>query len=232
MRLLVCVSLLIGQASCDDRPRRGGGDGPGEGEGEGAEGEGAEGEGAEGEGAEGEGAEGEGAEGEGAEGEGEGIQVDQLGLYRSGTRLKAVVGRTPDGAQSFRGWWDTELQTRCNFGTGEDGGSYCFPVVGAASGFDYEDERCTIPLISVSARQEACISLEFADRSVTSSNNCWNMDREIYRVGERIGPIQTYYKSVNSSCHPVENDGDLVFYHLGEKLSLSALVREEEQILD
>lgn len=52
---------------------------------------------------------------------------DQLGIYESGSRIKMRVGRTPDGAVSFEGWYDTELDTVCYFGTAADGRRRCLP---------------------------------------------------------------------------------------------------------
>jgi hypothetical protein len=154
------VVTLLSLPGCDP-PRRGGagaggGEGEGEGEGfegegegaegEGAESEGAEGEGAEGEGAEGEGAEGEGAEGEGAEGEGEGIAQNQLALYKSGSRLKAVVGRTPDGAQAWLGWWDDDLGIDCTFQLTDDGEERCIPTRSNGQIQYFTDPGCSQPL--------------------------------------------------------------------------------------
>ena len=72
---------------------------------------------------------------------------------RSGTRLKARVAVSEDGASQFLGWWDTELGTRCGVvdGTGFAGDPSepvrCVPLrVGAVStgpNVLYADSSCT-----------------------------------------------------------------------------------------
>ena len=47
----------------------------------------------------------------------------------SGTRIKARVGTTPDGAKLFIGWHDAELGEACSFRTAADGKTRCLPDV-------------------------------------------------------------------------------------------------------
>lgn len=49
-------------------------------------------------------------------------------VISSGSRLKARLGRTPDGAQIFLGWFDTQRQENCDFAIDMAAGiQRCFP---------------------------------------------------------------------------------------------------------
>jgi hypothetical protein len=52
----------------------------------------------------------------------------QLDLYQSGTRIKMKVLTTPDGAKSFQGWHDTQLDIDCQFLAATDGQTRCLPL--------------------------------------------------------------------------------------------------------
>lgn len=59
---------------------------------------------------------------------------------RSGTRLKAIVYRSEDGASQFLGWWDSELDFECSFSQlGEE--RRCVPS--APSAVYFFDRDCT-----------------------------------------------------------------------------------------
>lgn len=69
---------------------------------------------------------------------------------KSGTRLKARVARSDDGASQFLGWWDSELGMRCarNSSLGRDP-ERCFPsvLIGALVDGDdvyFADSACTV----------------------------------------------------------------------------------------
>lgn len=42
--------------------------------------------------------------------------ANQLALYESGSRIRAVVGETPGGAKMWMGWYDTEFEEFCSMG--------------------------------------------------------------------------------------------------------------------
>jgi hypothetical protein len=65
-----------------------------------------------------------GGGGSGADGGGLVVKPD----YVSGTRIKARVVTTPDGAKMFVGIYDNDLQTECSFSTAADGITRCLPA--------------------------------------------------------------------------------------------------------
>jgi len=58
-------------------------------------------------------------------------------LYQSGTRLKARMLVTADGAKAFNGWRDTVRNENCFFGDATDGKTRCLPDCLAATTGDY-----------------------------------------------------------------------------------------------
>jgi hypothetical protein len=72
--------------------------------------------------------------------------ANQFALYESGTRIKAKVGKTADGAKEFRGWFDTKRNEPCSFSQGPDGKLRCLPteVISTMDSF-FVDPGCTKP---------------------------------------------------------------------------------------
>ena len=70
----------------------------------------------------------------------------QLDIYQSGTRIKMKVLTTADGAKSFQGWYDAQLQADCQFSTATDGQPRCVPVGAYVSPSFFGDSGCTTRL--------------------------------------------------------------------------------------
>ncbi len=77
--------------------------------------------------------------------------VSQLALYKSGSRIRARVAKTPDGAQAFMGWFDSQIEQDCTFLSSADGVTRCLPgstlITRAFSGSDtgfFSDSQCQI----------------------------------------------------------------------------------------
>ncbi len=66
--------------------------------------------------------------------------------YQSGSRLKARVLVTADGARQFVGWRDTQLGLDCTFVTATDGKTRCLPQLGGIA-VVYADSACSKPLV-------------------------------------------------------------------------------------
>ncbi|MFN7131999.1 MAG: hypothetical protein ACK4N5_07945 [Myxococcales bacterium] len=66
-------------------------------------------------------------------------------LDTSGTRLKARVGVSPDGAKVFLGWHDSARNEDCSFVLATDNKLRCLPA-GRPSMGRYADANCTEPL--------------------------------------------------------------------------------------
>jgi hypothetical protein len=85
--------------------------------------------------------------------------VDERALYQSGSRIKAKVLSTPDGAKSFAYWYDTQLDVPCWFTADPDGVTRCLPtsfigtldLSGSGSNLNwigwYADAACENPLL-------------------------------------------------------------------------------------
>lgn len=66
----------------------------------------------------------------------------------SGTRIKARVGTTADGAKMFLGWFDAERGVDCEFLKAADGQTRCLPVgPSVQAGKLFSDSACTTPVI-------------------------------------------------------------------------------------
>jgi hypothetical protein len=86
-------------------------------------------------------------------------------LYQSGTRLKARMLVTADGAKAFVGWRDTVRNENCSFWNTADGKLRCLPTACAGPISTpprmYADENCTgyqiVPISGTSA--PSCVSL-------------------------------------------------------------------------
>ena len=88
---------------------------------------------------------------------------DSSVFFGSGTRLKAHVLDGGSGARALLDFYDSELETQCNFVENASGEYHCLPTQFAAS---YFDENCTEPaLISAGADTRAGMLV-----SVVSSN--------------------------------------------------------------
>lgn len=72
----------------------------------------------------------------------------QSRLYKSGTRIRARVGSTTDGAQMWMGWHDTDLDIDCAFRNTSDGRMRCVPTVTGWVPI-FLDAGCTQRLVAI-----------------------------------------------------------------------------------
>lgn len=70
------------------------------------------------------------------------------GGYVSGTRIKARLATTADGASMFRSWYDSELDggTDCWPALAGDGVLRCLPAAGLYAGRYFKDTGCLTPV--------------------------------------------------------------------------------------
>jgi len=86
----------------------------------------------------------------------------QSRLYKSGTRLKARVLETGDGAQQFLGWFDSELGVKCEFATAPDGKTRCLPRRHVRpEGLFYLDQDCSREPIIFDIHKNLCGEPEY-----------------------------------------------------------------------
>jgi hypothetical protein len=90
-----------------------------------------------------------GNDGAGDDGAGDDGAGDDVTEYRSGTRIRRRMGRTPDGAEMFLGWRDTMRAEDCGFMPAADGVTRCLPPAAAFFAGWFADAQCTIDLALV-----------------------------------------------------------------------------------
>lgn len=105
---------------------------------------------------------------------------------KSGTRLKARVARSPDGASQFLGWWDSDLGVRCDWDSISE---RCVPLTQNTSLF--ADPDCYLAAMSVRLGEPGFGYCPKPDGS-----------RGYFPPGR---PIDTRYRLVDEECVPVED---------------------------
>lgn len=115
-------------------------------------------------------------------------------LYQSGTRIKARMLVTADGAKSFVGWRDTQLGVDCVFAKASDGKMRCLPFGNwTTSSIAYGDSGCTSPV----AMFGGCSDPTWV--GVVDATSCSSGKVAIYEVsGEFTGSL--FDKSSDGSC--------------------------------
>ena len=97
--------------------------------------------------------------------------------YTSGTRIKARVLSSTDGAKAFAGFYDSMLAMPCSFGHAADDSVRCLPTNVAYTTL-WADSGCTIPL----AYTVPGCSVTYAQKTETT-NSC--VDVGYYSVSTR-----------------------------------------------
>jgi hypothetical protein len=124
-----------------------------------------------------------------------GTSVNQLALYKSGSRIKARVGRTPDGSQEFLGWFDSKRNEECVFFVGSDGVRRCLPFQLAVDGSFFSDAKCEMKLVYASCTQSPSYV-----RIGASADVCKATPNPLYKLGAQYtGTV--YQKTPN--CLPM-----------------------------
>lgn len=116
-----------------------------------------------------------------------------LDLYQSGSRIKMKVLRTPDGAKTFQGNYDSQRGEDCSFTyPTADGVMRCLPSIATLSYFS--DAACTVP-----------IALTFACSQpppyvATLTQSCTNLF--VYGPIHAAVPVSptTYYGKSGTAC--------------------------------
>jgi hypothetical protein len=76
--------------------------------------------------------------------------------YTSGTRIKARVLTSADGAKEYRGWQDTMLNFACYFSVAGDGQYRCLPQGLPGVGPYYSDSNCTTLAVMIQKTSSTC----------------------------------------------------------------------------
>jgi hypothetical protein len=149
-----------------------------------------------------------GTGGGGGSGGGGGGGVD-IGINRSGTRIKMKVLNTPDGAKVFQGSYDSQRNEDCAFQVASDGVTRCVPTSIARSDGFFADAACTVP-----------IGLSFPGCALptyvavpSSASTCFAAPTPGPRIYARGATHPTYYRKSGTTClGPNTTPVDTFFY--------------------
>lgn len=130
---------------------------------------------------------------------------NEMRLYKSGSRIKAKVMTTEDGAQAFATWYDTVLKVDCWITSSlvaEDGKPRCLPMGNYVydNGY-YSDSDCTKPLYWTGKSGDCPLFDVNWITMVTST--CGVTTYSFYRDGHIYGGASIYQKYSEGSCDDV-----------------------------
>lgn len=126
-----------------------------------------------------------------------GTGVNQMALYGSGTRIKAKVATTADGAKAFQTWYDTQLDTDCWFAATADGTFRCVPNFATTT--YYSDPECS-KLMFVLIGSTQCLGWTYKwGQTCASDSQCYSKCL-IFELGDVVNPAKMYAKSADGSC--------------------------------
>jgi len=145
-----------------------------------------------------------GGGGSGAAGAG-GTGPSRLALYQSGSRMKLIVGTTPDGAKDFRGWWDSSLKERCSFQAAPDGKVRCLPAMLPATPY-FADVGCTKPVVGGNCTPDG---YKYARVTVRPTSACApNQSDNIHALGPPIQASALFQTNPTTKmCEPIQQFG-------------------------
>lgn len=110
----------------------------------------------------------------------------------SGTRIRARIATTPDGAQAHLGWFDTELNVTCWMGEEK-----CMPPMAYSTNV-YADIDCTVPLAFVGTCATGTNAYRWVYRTEDPST-CQPIVR-YYEVGSAFEQSTVYV--LGQTCRP------------------------------
>lgn len=145
-----------------------------------------------------------------------GEEDDPLRLYKSGSRIRARFGETPDGAKQFFGWHDNQMGIDCAFVLTSDGVYRCLPTPILYISY-FADSSCSTPLLAVTAGCNATASWGL------TYDSCSRPDRVFHR-GSVYG-VNTGYMKSGSNCVSIDlsNYASIyTFYNAGQEYPLSS----------
>jgi hypothetical protein len=160
-----------------------------------------------------------GGGGTGGSGGGSGAAPD----YASGSRIKARVQSTADGAKAFAGFYDMTLGTPCAFNRAADDTLRCLPVASAYAGTYWGDAGCTTLVAYSSA--PGCTPAYAQKAEATSScidlgYYSTNARQRIYSVGGLYTNAMIWVGSPGS-CSMTATPASFTFYSVGSEVAAS-----------
>jgi phage-related tail fiber protein len=161
-----------------------------------------------------------------AGGDSGGIGAITQDLYQSGSRIKARMLVTPDGAKSFLAWRDTQRNEDCEFLPTADGKYRCLPgsMNSAWLGGLYSDSGCTVPL----AQGLACSTISYLR---TGSVCLTAFDVRIFHAIPWTGTA--YYTLSSSGCssaNQIAPNSSLSYFIAGAEIPLTEFQSATESL--
>lgn len=151
-----------------------------------------------------------GGGGIGGIGGGGGIKPDWV----NGSRIRARVRTTPDGARALLGWYDAQLKVTCSFVFASDGKTRCLPDYAARPhlGQDYYSDSACTNKISLAAvlGSDQCAAPTYAIEQDLTSVSCMPDD---YQTAQRLLSGDLVYPKL--IVHRVVSKQDSPYYVLG-----------------
>lgn len=142
--------------------------------------------------------------------------------YTSGSRIKARVNSSADGAKGFAGFYDSQLGVPCAFNHAADDTLRCLPNTYAYVASYFSDSGCTTPLAYASF---GCAPT-YAQKSETSST-CIDIGYYTTNARMRIYSVASAYTSSTiwsgtpGSCNMSATPTTLTFYNIGSEVPAS-----------
>lgn len=162
---------------------------------------------------------------------------NELRLYKSGSRIKAKVLKTADGAQGFAGWYDVELETDCYFRTTKDGKTRATPA--SAMYFVetpdyYSDSNCTKRIYHVSGTRECPYDTTWVYTPLSTEDVCQVSSYRFYRNSSNYAGTRIYHRDSDEVCiDATESVGKYIFLSkLGEEVDPSIFAEVTLAIVD
>lgn len=139
----------------------------------------------------------------------------------SGSRLRAIVVSTPEGAKELRGWFDRDRAEECSFATAEDAIERCLPGTYPAPAI-FLDDHCTEHGFVFS--RVACSTVAPAYAQEIDEYGC-NSARTVRALEPAITrPVTTLYQlDAMGMCNGMPNFGGEV-HPLGEAIAPASFV--------
>ena len=158
-----------------------------------------------------------GGGGTGGSGGGTGAPPD----YVSGSRIKARVLSTADGAKAFAGYYDSSLAMPCSFNHAADDTLRCLPTNVAYVASYFSDLGCGTPLAYTTA---GCAPV-YAQKAETGScvdigYYSTNARQRIYSVAGAYGAAMVWVGSPGS-CSMTATPTTLTLYNIGSEVAAS-----------
>lgn len=154
------------------------------------------------------------------------VGTNELALYKSGSRIKARVLRTADGAQAFVGWRDTQFDVNCIFAQAADLTTRCLPFGDAWVGAYFSDSSCSTYLAHRIRSPAGCTKP--APAFATEQLNTCPIVYRALRIGTATTPV-TVYTNTSGTCVAVAPPAGTDLYTvLGQQMAQDFVEGTEE----